>query len=435
MRTSASETNNMAAGVAQFPTGSAETTRNGEETGQNFDAQVAMLLRAVAPKSEQVEKQAELTPVGKPKARKRDRDVGADANPLGMQWGTMVADQAKVDVAERNAKELRTRGERTEPERAGPQETANSGRERVSKESGDSTQSSMVAGATRAESAGKSGDAAQATPVAAMARQSAAVAATSQSQQRSEGAKAGNGAAVGGVTATGRNGNVETRVGVQAQAAPAQVTERGHQQTHVVGVGGAKANRGDAFKQLLQAAQPTKRAVEQQQVTQVALKALGMALKEGGGEVVMKLAPEALGQVKVQLQVRDAAVDAVFTTSTASARQLLEARTDSLREALEARGLRVDSIVVDGPSKDAQPITQQLPAKAQDAHTPTSSQGGALGGATDGGMNNGLGGSGGEQQQHAAQDAQRGQAEAADVALWDFPPATSVTAAGLEWVA
>lgn len=434
MRTSASETNNSAAGVAQFPTGSAETTRNVEETGQNFDAQIAMLLRAVTPKSEPAEKQAELTPVGKPKSRKRDRDAGADANPLGMQWGTLVADQTKVDVAERNATELRTRGERTEPERAGPHETAKAGRERVSKESGESLQLSGVTGETHAERGVKLGDAAQAAPTAAMARHATAVAANSP-QQRSESAKAGSGVAVGNVGAAGRGTAAETRVGVQAQAAAGKANERVQQPTHVAGVGGAKASRGDAFKQLLQAAQPTKRAVEQQQVTQVALKAMGMALKEGGGEVVMKLAPEALGQVKVQLQVRDAAVDAVFTTSTASARQLLEAKKDSLREALEARGLRVDSIVVDGPSKDAQPITQQLPANEQDAHTPTSSQGGALGGATDGGMNNGFGGSSGEQQQHAAQDAQRGQAEAADDALWDFAPATSVTAAGFEWVA
>jgi flagellar hook-length control protein FliK len=438
MRTSASDAHNPVIGAtvstAQFPTASAETTRNGDEKTQTFDTQVAMLLRAVRPASEGAEKQAELTPLEKRKGRRRDGDATPDANPLGLQLSTLVADSAKIDVAQRNANELRTRGTHTEAEQPPTNIEHTSGRDRTRNPKADRGSPPSASRDAGVENHGKREQIGQHSPTAAMAKQASAL--MPAHAQHPERARTESSSAAPHVNSAARSTSAESRAAVQPQPATTKTSERGQQSASINGIANTKSGRTDAFKQLLQAAQPTKRAMEQQQVAQVAVKAMGMALKEGGGEVVMKLAPEALGQVRVQLQVRDAVVDAVFTTTTAAARQLLEAKTDSLREALEARGLRVDSIVVDGPSKDARLATQHMPAAAQDAREPANSQGGALGGATDGAMNIGADARGGERQQHeAAQEAQPEHLVAVDAVPWDFAQTATMTAAGLEWVA
>jgi flagellar hook-length control protein FliK len=119
-----------------------------------------------------------------------------------------------------------------------------------------------------------------------------------------------------------------TSQGVAATAKSVQQAAVGRQDsssaTPSVAIAAAKPGRADAFSKLLQAGSPQRSTVENQQTTSVALKALGLALKEGGGEVTMKLAPEALGKVSVKLNIHDATFDATFTTTTASARELLD---------------------------------------------------------------------------------------------------------------
>jgi flagellar hook-length control protein FliK len=83
-----------------------------------------------------------------------------------------------------------------------------------------------------------------------------------------------------------------------------------------------------------------------------ALRGLTAALRQGGGTVTLKLNPEALGPLRVEVAVNASNVTARFGTSTAQAHDLLVAHTDTLRAALEARGLTVERIVIDPPATD-----------------------------------------------------------------------------------
>ncbi len=438
MRTNASEQSNVNLLVAQVLPGGAEMTRNvdGDAQSRVFESQVAALLRRSTASSEANEPRVEPMTTEKRKGRRRDGEESD--NGLGLQLGSLLADKSKVDLAERNAQELRTRGERSEasqPEAKQPGESK--GRERVREggreaaaERGEVREANQAGAAARGEN----------TPQAARTR--AAEQAGMQANVKIADTQRTQHAGGQSVKQVSAAGAVETRsavVGAQHTARAGEQTQASPATVQGVSSGG-KGGRADAFKQLLQAAQPTRRAVEQQQVAQSAVKAMGMALKEGGGEVTMKLAPEALGQVKVKLVVQDAGVDAMFTASTASARQLLEASTDTLRDALEARGLRVDSIVVDGPRTEAQAGPQSSRDVAQDARREANQQGqgGALTSATDGRTSDEPGrGSQRHERGEVAQDARHAEAEVAVAsdAVWDIAPATHVTAMGVEWVA
>ncbi len=122
--------------------------------------------------------------------------------------------------------------------------------------------------------------------------------------------------------------------------------------TPVVSGARATANRNFLSK-LTNAAAPARAQVQQKQVTDIASRALAVALKKGGGEVTMKLRPEGLGQLKVHLQVEDAKVWATLSPQTASARDLLQDSLPHLRAALEAQGLTVERMTVEALPGDA----------------------------------------------------------------------------------
>lgn len=74
----------------------------------------------------------------------------------------------------------------------------------------------------------------------------------------------------------------------------------------------------------------------------------GMAavLSRGGGTVTLRLSPQALGAVRVRVEVHDGQVRAMFDVATDSARRLLIEGVESLKGALESRGLTVDRLEV-----------------------------------------------------------------------------------------
>jgi len=73
---------------------------------------------------------------------------------------------------------------------------------------------------------------------------------------------------------------------------------------------------------------------------------LGAALAQRGGEMTIRLAPQALGAVRISMTVAQGVVTANFTPETAEAARLLRGGLDSLRESIESRGLQVDRIRV-----------------------------------------------------------------------------------------
>ncbi len=78
---------------------------------------------------------------------------------------------------------------------------------------------------------------------------------------------------------------------------------------------------------------------------------LGAALRRGTGEVTLRLRPDSLGELHIHLTVTRSTVDARIRATTTEAHRLLEQSVDTLRAALEARGLHVGRI-------DVEPVEQ-----------------------------------------------------------------------------
>lgn len=76
---------------------------------------------------------------------------------------------------------------------------------------------------------------------------------------------------------------------------------------------------------------------------------LASMLVQGGGRMTVVLRPEQLGEVRVRMETRDGVVKARLTASTEAARQTLESGLDALRASLEARGVRVEALDIEGP--------------------------------------------------------------------------------------
>ncbi|MCC6676957.1 MAG: flagellar hook-length control protein FliK [Phycisphaerales bacterium] len=89
---------------------------------------------------------------------------------------------------------------------------------------------------------------------------------------------------------------------------------------------------------------------------------LAAALKQREGHVTLRLTPETLGKLRIDLNITDDRVTAQIAASTEQARRLLKENVVSLRTALEATGLGVDRIEVVGAP--AEPATQPPPANA-----------------------------------------------------------------------
>ncbi len=74
---------------------------------------------------------------------------------------------------------------------------------------------------------------------------------------------------------------------------------------------------------------------------------LARALQSKDGVVTVRLRPENLGLVKVQIRVDGSHVTASLEATSEQARELLSQNIVTLERALEARGLSVDRVVVE----------------------------------------------------------------------------------------
>jgi len=113
----------------------------------------------------------------------------------------------------------------------------------------------------------------------------------------------------------------------------------------VAGVGRAESARPGVTLSQKPGQTPSSRGQEAQLAAQVQ-RGLFAALRQQGGSVTMRLAPDALGSLTVRLAVRGARVEATFEPSSARAQELLERSVQTLRSALESKGLAVDRITV-----------------------------------------------------------------------------------------
>lgn len=192
-----------------------------------------------------------------------------------------------------------------------------------------------------------------ASPVAAGASRGEAAAAGENTSEFAHARGANSVTAAKSAQTAAAAGASAGQVGVAANGSQANAGSAGNGASATVGV--TQGTRATAFKKLLEQGQPARHATEQQQVAHSVAKGLQMLVKEGGGEVLLKLRPGELGAVSARLTIQDARVEATFRAKTELARDLLIKSVDDLRAALETRGLVVDRIDVrlDVPPEDA----------------------------------------------------------------------------------
>ncbi len=81
-------------------------------------------------------------------------------------------------------------------------------------------------------------------------------------------------------------------------------------------------------------------------VEAAASRGLMAAVQQKGGAVTVRLEPETLGSMRIRMELTGGVVRATFEVTTLEARDLLGSRLDSLRSALEAKGLGVERLQV-----------------------------------------------------------------------------------------
>ncbi len=137
---------------------------------------------------------------------------------------------------------------------------------------------------------------------------------------------------------------------------------------------------------------------------------LATALRKGSGTITMRLSPEGLGELRIEVAVREERVRARIEAGSA-ARALLVERREELRGALEARGLSVERIDIVGapeapgaqPPETGRGPTPDGAAQPEDPGGRAGPRGGAGDGSWSGGRDGG-GGTGARDAEPAAWD-------------------------------
>lgn len=81
-------------------------------------------------------------------------------------------------------------------------------------------------------------------------------------------------------------------------------------------------------------------------VVQAATRGISSALMQRGGTITIRLIPETLGALRVQVKIDEGSVSVRLEATNAQAAELLQANAASLRQSLEARGMQVERIQV-----------------------------------------------------------------------------------------
>jgi flagellar hook-length control protein FliK len=121
------------------------------------------------------------------------------------------------------------------------------------------------------------------------------------------------------------------------------------------------------------------------------VRGLTAMINRHGGALTLRLDPPELGELRIQMTIARGAVTATFHAVRADAHALLEQTMGSLRAALEAHGLHVESLTTSGP------------ASTHDASRPESDQDGGDDRRRDGHADDGAAG------EHPRDDASRDQ--------------------------
>ena len=155
----------------------------------------------------------------------------------------------------------------------------------------------------------------------------------------------------------------------------------------VTGRAGDRAGGIDAIARLTSSNQSavsqTEGSAENRVFEAQVTRGLEAAIRQNGGSVTLRLKPETLGSLKIDLQITQGQVAAQLEATTAEARELLGKNLSTLRAALEAKGLTVRSVEVMVPPAPAgsesnadfsRSFSGQSDAQMHDAHKEANEQ-------------------------------------------------------------
>ncbi|MBK9189283.1 MAG: flagellar hook-length control protein FliK [Phycisphaerales bacterium] len=113
-------------------------------------------------------------------------------------------------------------------------------------------------------------------------------------------------------------------------------------------------------------AQPPLPQRTDRQIHAQAVRGIAAAVKQGGGSITLRVEPEHLGALRVRVEVKGHKVSALVEAGTEPARRLLEEGRESLRAALEARGLNVERVEVRLNERLSDGVTDDADSKGKD---------------------------------------------------------------------
>lgn len=117
-------------------------------------------------------------------------------------------------------------------------------------------------------------------------------------------------------------------------------------------VGGAQPGGRDLLAKLTTRQNPPILRASKDELPAQVSRAMARIVSEGGGRITLRLNPQALGEVRVDVDMHRGVARATLNAQTEAARELLHSELDALRAALERRGVSVERLEVAGPSAD-----------------------------------------------------------------------------------
>ncbi len=125
--------------------------------------------------------------------------------------------------------------------------------------------------------------------------------------------------------------------------------------------------------------QTVSHAFEDQVMDQVS-NSVRLTMKQGGGEARMRLYPESLGELKIELSVEDGVMKAKFLVNNSMVKDVIEDNFARLRDSLTNNGLKVESFSVSvdqqgkGSNLESSSFSQFQGANITDTETPVIDQ-------------------------------------------------------------
>ena len=165
----------------------------------------------------------------------------------------------------------------------------------------------------------------------------------------------------------------------QAPAAASQVASNGGRAVSAPSAGGGvrsvgalsggQASGKDLLAKLTDRQKPPILRASKEELPAQVSRALARVVSDGGGRITLRLNPQALGEVRVDVDMHRGVARATLHAQTDAARDLLHGELDTLRAALERRGVSVERLEVAGPTTDGSAHGSQTGASGGGDHS------------------------------------------------------------------